>query len=126
MDAKFGGDNQEHMLITCRVTNTVLEPFFALPPVSFFLLLICFGLFIYTPHVDKWLLLQGEMRKLSKTDKTRSADLIRDGGKAVQHQIHNMATYIVTVVPMLNENATIARPTVVDGPLPILQVLRVA
>jgi hypothetical protein len=66
------------------------------------------------------------MRKLSKTDKTRSADLIRDGGKAVQHQIHNMATYIVTVVPMLNENTTIARPTVVDGPLPILQVLRVA
>jgi hypothetical protein len=127
MDAKFGGDNQEQMLITCRVTNSVLEPFFSLPPVrvadcsnlSFVHLLTFFILLLLL------LLSQGEMRKLTKTDKARSADLIRDGGKAVTSQMRNMTNYIV--VPMVDGNAaTTAKPTVVDGPLPILQVLRVA
>jgi hypothetical protein len=62
MNAKFGGDHQEHMLITCRVTNTVLEPFFALPPVSFFH--FCFGLFAMPPHVDQLLLVAGGDAKI--------------------------------------------------------------
>jgi hypothetical protein len=70
------------------------------------------------------LLFQGEMRKLSKTDKARSADLIRDGGKAIMLQMHQATCYDVTIVPM-NENAS-AKPKVVDGSLPILQVQRVA
>lgn len=68
-------------------------------------------------------LLQGEMRKLSKTNKARSADLVRDGGKAVMLRLHQVARYNVMVIPM-NENTT-AKPTVVDGPVPILQILRV-
>lgn len=57
------------------------------------------------------------MRKLSKTDKARSAELIRDGGKAVKAHMMQMATYIVT---MHSTNETCS---VVDGAVPMLHIM---
>lgn len=58
------------------------------------------------------------MRKLSKSDKARSAVLIRDGGIAVNMQMRRVSRYAVMA------SATKVNASVVDGIVPILNILR--
>jgi len=51
MKAKFRGEGspEPHGLVTCRVANTVLEPFFAEKPVSLLFVTASATFYLYTP-----------------------------------------------------------------------------
>ena len=93
MTAKFKGPGDLDTPITFKVDSTIVEPYFQLSP--------------------------ADMRQLRKDDKERANVLVRDGGKLVHVDLHQLRLYQVTLL-LSPEEFFQSAPATLDGPTPLL------
>ena len=100
MDARFRGASDADDPITCRVASAIIEPFFPVSP--------------------------AEMRKLNKSDRTRSDALVGEGGRALRRCTLQLNCYELTLEHAPDDFFVAAEgsTTSLDGAKPILCLQR--
>jgi len=94
MNSRFGASQT----IPCRVSNEVLKPHFSLPA--------------------------GEMRKLNRTNRPKSEELVREGGASVKESLTQLHSWQMQFLHSAEAFfAMDPRPTL-DGKDPLLMILR--
>lgn len=81
MDAKFRGPKRSAMHLCCRLDSAILEPHFPLSA--------------------------SEMRSLNKSNKDKSNELVREGGRLVQVQTQSLNLYEATPFPSPEDFASL-------------------
>ena len=81
--------------------------------------------FAGTTHMHARVLLQSEMRKLSRVDKANCEVQVREGGKAVQQRLKEFGWYELTLLRSPDEFfRPVGGPTpALDGDQPILYLI---
>jgi hypothetical protein len=77
MTVKMGGITDEHGTITCSVCNDILQSYFSLEP--------------------------GEMRKLSREDRTKSQPYVDEGGRNAKAALAILTQWQLKLVHSANE-----------------------
>jgi len=104
MDARFRGASDADDPITCRVASAIIEPFFSVSP--------------------------AEMRKLNKSDRTRSDALVGEGGRALRRCTLQLHCYELTLEHSPEdffaaaESSAMTATTSLNGSKPILCLQR--
>jgi hypothetical protein len=125
MSARFQDGTINGELVSCKISNEILEPFFSLPPVRQWSLLSDCPNNGVLSHPCLSSFLQSEMRKLNREDRKRSEELIRNGGKHVQDALFQPRTYETTLLLTPDEFFRSESDPIppLDGSIPILHLI---
>lgn len=94
MTAKFKGPGDLDKPITFKVDTSIVEPYFELSP--------------------------ADMRQLRKDDKDRANTLVREGGKGLYVELHQLKLYQVCLLHSPEEFFREQRSPTLDGPNPLM------